>query len=202
VELLQGPHLNQFLYRWGAVPARLAHWSTEPWVLLTLVTSMFLHGGWVHLIGNMLYLWIFGDNVEDEMGHGRFLLFYLIAGVVSGTVQVLFTPGSPLPGIGASGAVAGVLGAYVLFYPGAAVLVGIPLFFWFEVISVPALFVLGLWFLSQFLNGLASLAAANAAFTGGVAWWAHVGGFVTGLLLGPRMRQPRPRYWIRRVYYQ
>ena len=139
VELSQGPHLQAFLVRWGAIPARLAMWPRDPTVLITLVTSMFLHGGWLHLIGNMIYLWIFGDNVEDRLGHVRYIFFYLAGGIFAGLVQAWFTPGSRIPAIGASGAVAAVLGAYLLFFPAARVLVGIPLFFWFEVFAVPAI---------------------------------------------------------------
>ncbi|GAB4567389.1 MAG: rhomboid family intramembrane serine protease [Anaerolineae bacterium] len=204
VELAQGPRLQAFIYRWGAVPARLEQWPQHPQVLITLVTSMFLHGGWLHLISNMVYLWIFGDNVEDRLGSFRYLLFYLIGGVAAGIIQATFTPGSRVPGIGASGAVAAVLGAYLVFFPYAQVLVGVPLFFWFEVFAVPAVLVLGFWFVSQFFNGLLTLAIGPAAFTGGVAWWAHVGGFVTGLILGPAIR-PRwrrcPPPWSPYRYY-
>ncbi|NOZ29552.1 MAG: rhomboid family intramembrane serine protease [Chloroflexi bacterium] len=195
VELAQGPHLEQFIRQWGAVPSRLMQWPQNPAVLITLITSMFLHGGWFHLIGNMIYLWIFGDNVEDRLGSARYLLFYLVGGLAAGILQTLLTPHSNVPAIGASGAVAAVLGAYLVFFPAAQVLVGIPLFFWFEVIAMPAVLVLGFWFIGQFFNGLLSLATGPAAFTGGVAWWAHVGGFVAGMLLGPILR---PR-WRRRM---
>ncbi len=203
VELAQGPRLERFIYRWGAVPARLEHWAANPIVLITLITSMFLHGGWFHLIGNMVYLWIFGDNVEDRLGSIRYLLFYLTGGVVAGVLQAWFTPGSPVPGIGASGAVAAVLGAYMVFFPAGRVLVGVPLFFWFEIFAVPAFLALGFWFVAQFFSGLLSLAVGPAAFTGGVAWWAHVGGFVVGMVLGPVLR-PRWRRrppWSSYIYY-
>ena len=203
VELAQGPNLQEFIYRWGAVPARLQRWQENPWVLITLVTSMFLHGGWLHLIFNMIYLWIFGDNVEDRLGSLRYLLFYLISGIIAGVIQVMFTLGSEVPGIGASGAVAAVLGAYLVFFPAARILVGIPLFFWLEVFSVPAVFALGFWFIEQFFNGLLSLAIREAAFTGGVAWWAHIGGFVAGVILGPIMQNRRRRRppWTPYIYY-
>ena len=188
IELGQGPRLQEFILQWGAVPARIQRWNEDPAVLITLITSMFLHGGWLHLIGNMVYLWIFGDNVEDRLGHVRYLIFYLLGGIVAGLVQVWFSPGSPIPGIGASGAVAAVLGAYLVFYPSAHVLVGIPIFFWLEVVALPAILVLGFWFVTQFFSGLFSLALVDAAYTGGVAWWAHVGGFVAGLILGPLMQ--------------
>jgi membrane associated rhomboid family serine protease len=204
IELAQGPNLQRFIYRWGVVPARLERWLENPVVLITLVTSMFLHGGWLHLIGNMIYLWIFGDNVEDRLGSIRYLLFYLIGGIAAGLLQAIFTPGSRVPGIGASGAVAAVLGAYLVFFPAGRVLVGVPLFFWFEVFTVPAILALGFWFISQFFNGLLSLAVGPAAFTGGVAWWAHVGGFVTGMILGPilRPRWRRRSPWIYVYYYR
>ncbi|MFQ5398304.1 MAG: rhomboid family intramembrane serine protease [Anaerolineae bacterium] len=197
VQLSQGPAMEAFVYRWGVVPARLAQWAQHPVVLITLVTSMFLHGGWLHLLGNMLYLWIFGDNVEDRLGHGRFLLFYLAGGVAAGLVQAFFTAGSPLPAIGASGAVAAVLGAYMVLYPAARVHVLIPLFFWFTTVSVPAVFALGLWFISQFFNGLFSL-GMTAAYAGGVAWWAHVGGFIMGAYVAGKLpkRPSRPRHII------
>ncbi|MCD6289152.1 MAG: rhomboid family intramembrane serine protease [Anaerolineae bacterium] len=203
VELVQGPRLQHFIYQWGAVPARLARWPQHPIVLITLVTSMFLHGGWWHLIGNMVYLWIFGDNVEDQLGSIRYLLFYLFGGIAAGVLQALLSAGSNVPGIGASGAVAAVLGAYLVFFPAAQVLVGIPLFFWFEVFAIPAVLVLGFWFVSQFFNGLLTLAVGRAAFTGGVAWWAHVGGFLFGMIIGPAIR-PRWRRrppWSPYIYY-
>jgi membrane associated rhomboid family serine protease len=145
-----------------------------------LFTSMFLHGGWLHLISNLWALYIFGDNVEDRMGPLRYLLFYLITGVLAGLAQVAFTPASPIPGIGASGAIAGVLGAYLVLYPRARVITLVPLFFlpWF--IELPAVLYLGIWFATQFLSGVAALEGPAA---GGVAYWAHIGGFAAGLLL-------------------
>ena len=143
---------------------------------LTVVTSMFLHGGWMHLIGNMLYLWIFGNNIEDAMGHWRFVLFYLLCGAAAALAQVLQDPASATPMIGASGAIAGVLGAYLLLYPRARVLVLVFLGFFVTTLRLPALLVLGFWFVLQFLN---AVVAGEAG--GGVAWWAHIGGFVAGL---------------------
>jgi len=136
----------------------------------------------VHFFGNMLYLWIFGDNVEDTMGRGRFLAFYLICGVVANLAQVAINPRSTLPLIGASGAIAGVLGAYLLLFPWARVLVAVPIFFYLRIIAVPAVLVLGTWFVTQLFSGLAAITLASQV-TGGVAWWAHVGGFVTGMIL-------------------
>jgi membrane associated rhomboid family serine protease len=157
---------------------------------LTVFTAMFLHGGWLHLIGNMLYLWIFGDNVEDAMGHGRFLLFYLICGLAAALVQGLSSPGSTIPMIGASGAISGVLGAYLLLHPRARVLVLVPLGFFFFTIFIPAALVLGLWFLLQLLSS----ASVNPD-EGGVAFFAHVGGFLTGLALIPFFRRKGVPLW-------
>jgi membrane associated rhomboid family serine protease len=165
----------------GVVPAALlgtAHAVIPP--AFTILTSMFLHGGWLHLIGNMLYLWIFGNNVEDAMGHGRFLAFYLLCGTVAALAQALPQPASLIPMIGASGAISGVLGAYLLLYPRARVLVLLPLGFFTQLVRLPAVIVLGFWFALQAL----SVALAPPG-QGGVAWGAHVGGFVTGLALVP-----------------
>ncbi len=147
---------------------------------LTLVTSMFLHGGLWHLLGNMLYLWIFGNNVEDAMGHARFVVFYLLCGVAAAFGQGILDPGSTIPMIGASGAISGVLGAYLLLYPHARVLVLIPLGFFSQLVRVPAVLVLGLWFLIQIVSSLAADPSR-----GGVAWFAHIGGFLAGMALIP-----------------
>jgi len=146
----------------------------------TVLTSMFIHAGWLHFLGNMLYLWIFGDNVEDRLGHFRYLLFYLVCGMVAGLAHVWIHPSSMVPTLGASGAIAGVMGAYFVLYPHSQILTLIPLFiFYMRVVEVPAIVFLGIWFVLQFLSG----AAAAGADSGGVAVWAHVGGFVAGLLL-------------------
>jgi membrane associated rhomboid family serine protease len=168
----------------GTVPAVVL--GDAPAVLpptLTLVSAMFLHGGWMHLLGNMLYLWIFGNNVEDAMGHGRFVLFYLLTGVVAALLQSLADPASEIPMIGASGAISGVLGAYLLLYPHARVLVLIPLGVLTRLVRLPAVFVLGLWFVLQIVN------SALAPAGGGVAWVAHAGGFVAGLVLIPLFKR-------------
>lgn len=157
---------------------------------LTFFTAMFLHGGWLHLIGNMWFLWIFGDNVEDRLGHFRYLVFYLLCGLIGNLAHYALNPASALPALGASGAIAGVLGAYVLSYPGARILVLLPVFFFIQFVELPALIVLGLWFVLQFLNGAASVVAAGEA--GGVAWWAHIGGFLGGMVIFNIFR-PRPR---------
>ena len=184
VELAQGPReLNQFLYVYGVVPGNFH--------LATLVTSMFLHGSWSHIIGNMLYLWIFGDNVEDRCGHGRFVVFYLLCGFAAGFGQILMNPGSMVPTIGASGAIAGVMGAYFVLYPHSRVLTFIP-FPLFDVVEVPAIFLLGFWFLMQLFNAGAVAAAAGTG-GGGVAFAAHVVGFVVGLLAIFLFRKREPR---------
>jgi membrane associated rhomboid family serine protease len=181
LSLSDGTH--EFMRDWGVVPGRLFAALTGetslPVELLTLVTSLFLHGGWLHLIGNMWYLWIFGDNVEDRMGHGRFLLFYLASGVVSSLFHASMMPGSPMPTVGASGAIAGVLGAYAFAFPRARVLTLVPIFFFFQIIAIPALVLLGIWFAFQFIAGTLSSGGSG----GGVAWWAHIGGFVFGFLV-------------------
>jgi len=182
IELGQGPHIEAFIRTWGTVPALIAQWKTYPSILLTLVTSMFLHGGWMHIIGNMIFLAIFGRSVEDEMGGVRFAVFYFICGIVANLLQVFFSQGSSIPGLGASGAIAGVLGAYLLLFPRARVFLFIPLLFWFPIIVLPGVFVLGAWFLIQLLNGVSGLTSQHAA-TGGVAYWAHVGGFIAGMVL-------------------
>lgn len=174
-------------YRLGLVPAVLTHHLQLPAELtpvaplLTIVTSMFLHGGFLHLAGNMLYLWIFGNNVEDAMGHGRFLVFYLVCGSAAALGQILQDPASQVPMIGASGAISGVLGAYLLLYPHARVLVLLPLGFLAYLVRIPAGWVLGLWFALQLLSSV--LIADQGG--GGVAWFAHIGGFIAGLILIP-----------------
>ncbi len=178
------------------VPARFLANPTDPAELITIFTSMFMHGGWFHLFSNMLALYIFGDNVEDRMGSQRYFLFYLICGIAAALVHVMFNPTSPIPTVGASGALSGVLAAYLLFFPSARVITLVPIFFLPWLVEVPAVVYLGLWFLSQLANGLFSI-MVNVQAMGGVAWWAHIGGFVAGLILAPFFRQRR--YW--RRYY-
>ncbi len=183
-ELTLGADLPYFVTRYGIVPARFFNpqlFGQDPLgaAVLPLITFMFLHGGWFHFIGNMLYLWIFGDNVEDRIGHLRYLIFYLLCGLASGLVQLFIYPSSHLPIVGASGAIAGVMGGYLLLYPFARVVTLFFFFFFVQIIEIPALFFLGFWFLFQFLSGSLSLAGEG----GGVAWWAHIGGFVSGALL-------------------
>lgn len=179
----------------GVVPARLlAHPVSAQ--LLTLFSSLFLHGGWLHLLFNMWALYIFGDNVEDRLGHGRYLLFYLLGGVVAGVTHVLFNSHSQVPAIGASGAISAVMAAYLVLYPRARVITLILLFIFPWFVEIPAFVFIGFWFASQFFNGVLDTAAGAQAF-GGVAYWAHVGGFVAGLVLLPlflQRRRPRKEY--------
>ena len=185
-ELTLGPDLETFVRTWGFVPVDYFALAAVPGAVaerfLPLLTSMFLHGGWLHLIGNMMYLWIFGDNVEDHLGHLRYLLFYLAAGTGAALTHAYLHPESTVPTLGASGAISGVLGGYILLFPNARVLTLVPIVFIFvQVIELPAVLYLGLWFLLQSLAGVLDFATAGGA--GGVAWWAHAGGFLIGLLL-------------------
>jgi len=185
-ELSLGQRVDEVVAAYGAVPARIAeatHGVVSLNRLASVLTAMFLHGGWLHLLGNMLYLYIFGHNVEDRLGHGGYLAFYLLSGIGATVVQVSANPESQVPMIGASGAIAGVLGAYFLLFPKGRILTMIPLFVYFPVIEVSAFFFLGVWFLLQFLQGMSSFGAESGA--GGVAWWAHAGGFLVGALLLP-----------------
>ncbi|CUS98546.1 rhomboid family intramembrane serine protease [Candidatus Kryptobacter tengchongensis] len=186
-ELSLGEDLSGFFDLFGVVPAtyfELKESGAPFWLIYyPFLTSMFLHGGWMHLIGNMIYLWVFGDNVEDRMGHLRFFVFYILCGVFASFAHVYTNPHSEVPAVGASGAISGVLGAYFLLFPHSRVITLIPIFFFFDLIEVSAFVFLGLWFLIQFFNGVASLGAATYATSGGVAWWAHIGGFVAGFLL-------------------
>jgi len=180
--------LPLFLRVYGVVPAQLH--------ALTLLTSMFLHGSWMHVIGNMWYLWIFGDNVEDRVGHGRFIVFYLLCGIAAALGQIVIDPGSTLPTIGASGAIAGVMGAYFVLYPRSRVLTLIPLVIFWEVIEVPAPLLLGFWFLMQLFSA-GAIAVTSSTGGGGVAFMAHVAGFLCGAGAIFVFRQPeRPeQYW-------
>ncbi len=178
------PAGSKAVYSLGMIPAVLfGDRELPPNLMLvppeaTLITSMFLHGGWMHLIGNMLYLWIFGNNIEDAMGHGRFVVFYLVCGVAAALAQASLDQTSVIPMIGASGAISGVLGAYLVLYPKARVMVLVPLWIFWRIFHLPAMAVLGFWFVLQFIN--AALAGEGG---GGVAWWAHIGGFAVGMAL-------------------
>ncbi len=185
---------QNFIFKWGAIPYQIVHGEVlhefPPMPLpLTIFSSMFLHGGFLHLFGNMLYLWIFGNNVEDTLGHSRFFFYYLVCGFAAGLAQILSNPSSTVPMIGASGAVAGVLGGYLLLFPRARILTLFFIIFFIKLIRLPALFVLGFWFFIQLL-GVWGGSVSNVAFS------AHVGGFIVGLIL-VKIFQPRSR---RRVY--
>ncbi len=174
---LNPAELNTFVTQWGIVPDQMRGMG-----LLTLFTSMFLHGGWMHLIGNMLFLWVFGRNVEDLIGGPRFLAFYLLAGIAAGVVQVVVNPYSTLPTIGASGAIAGVMGAYLIKFPRTRIVTLIFVFFFVTTAEIPAAFILLYWFAIQFFSGFGSLGTANYS-GGGIAYFAHIGGFLAGMAL-------------------
>jgi len=191
-------NIDKFFFDWAVVPAELTDYLHGPGdhslrVLFTPITAMFLHGGWFHILGNMIFLWVFGDNVEDAVGHVHYLAFYLLCGIAATAAQVWVDPNSQVPMLGASGAIAGVLGAYLVLYPRATIAALImPFFFWTA--YVPAFLLIGLWFFLQLFNGVASIGYAVGA-SEGVAWWAHVGGFSAGFLLlwffRPRRRSAR-----------
>ena len=182
--------LNLFFRDWAMIPVLVS----ETGAYHSMLTSMFLHGGLMHLLGNMLFLWIFGDNLEDEMGHLGFCLFYLAAGLGAGYAHLVSAPGSPVPTVGASGAIAGVMGGYLLLYPRARVDILIIIIFFIQIIAVPAWLMLGLWFALQLFSGIGA-----DPMTGGVAYWAHAGGFVVGLLLTLPvfLRKGGTSYWRR-----
>jgi membrane associated rhomboid family serine protease len=188
---------KSLLYQFGMVPANVTALLTGAGrlglvaVFLPFLTSMFLHGSWMHVIGNMWFLWIFGDNIEDHLGHFSYLVFYVVSGVGAAVAQILLNPNSSIPTVGASGAIAGVLGAYFVLYPRARVLIWFPIFFFFY---LPAWVMLGYWFLMQFVSGAASSIAYYSDTRGGVAFWAHVGGFVVGILLIKIFPQRARRY--------
>jgi membrane associated rhomboid family serine protease len=194
-ELSLGRSLDGFLRSSAFVPGEFFAPGNVPADVRSVFLSMFLHGGWMHLLGNMLYLWIFGDNVEDQLGHFRYILFYFACGWAATLAHGFMNPTSTVPSIGASGAIAGVLGAYILMFPKARVLTLVPLGFYIRTAELPALVVLGMWFVLQLFSGVADLGARSQQ-TAGVAFWAHIGGFVAGMLLGTLMRKrDKPRAW-------
>jgi membrane associated rhomboid family serine protease len=178
-EVSLGPGIERFLMRAAFIPDQFFEPGNAVGDARSILVSMFLHGGWMHLIGNMLYLWIFGDNVEDRMGHFLYLLFYLAAGWAATMAHAFSNVESTVPAIGASGAISGVLGAYLVMFPHARVLTLVPMGFYTRMAELPAIIVLGLWFVLQFLSGMLSQGVG-----GGVAWWAHIGGFVFGMAIG------------------
>ncbi len=191
---LSRQQLEEVYFHYGVIPSEIFHLiqtgtPLEP-LFLPFLSAMFLHGGWFHVIGNMWYLWIFGDNVEDRLGHFRYLLFYLAAGIIGSIAHILTNPTSPVPVIGASGAIAGVLGGYLISFPRSRVLALVPFFFFLTLMEVPAVIYLALWFVLQLFNGTLSLGGvANP-----VAWWAHIGGFIAGMVLIKLMAPRRVRY--------
>jgi membrane associated rhomboid family serine protease len=194
------PQLDQVITVYGLVPARINPLNPITW--LPFFTHMFLHGGWLHFLSNVWVLAIFGDNVEDRLGSGRFLLFYLLGGIAAGIIQSWSMPGSLVPSIGASGAIAAVMGAYFFYYPRARVITLIPLFIFPWFVEIPAVIYLGFWFVSQLFSGLMSLSAAGGMEMGGIAWWAHIGGFIFGLLLAAPLQARRPKpTWHQDEYY-
>lgn len=182
-----GVRIEGFILEYGFIPSRfLLQQAADPFDatrVIPVFTSMFLHGNLLHLASNMWMLWIFGDNVEDRMGHGRYLVFYLLCGVFAASFQGLLQPFSETPMIGASGAISGVLGAYFFLFPGARILTFIPIIIFFYLVEVPAFIFIGLWFVMQFLQGALQQVTVGSLAEGGVAWWAHVGGFAGGVLL-------------------
>lgn len=190
-ELAAGPNLKRVIYEYALIPGVVTHGLESGKLgygaaIAPFFTMMFLHGGWLHLIGNMWFLWIFGDNIEDTLGPFRYLFFYLTCGLVAGLTQFFTDPTSMIPALGASGAIAGVMAGYIVLFPGARILTLVPLGFFLQVMELPAWAVLGIWFLIQALSGFLTMGGAG----GGVAWWAHVGGFVAGILL---VRPLKPR---------
>lgn len=185
-ELSLGRGVELFFHQYGLIARDF--WLATNIVdrVVPVITSMFIHVGWVHFLGNMLYLWIFGDNVEDRMGHLRFLAFYLLCGTAAAVAQMIVNPFSTIPMIGASGAIAGVLGAYLRLFPGARILALVPFFFFFHVAEIPAIIFLVFWFFIQLAQGTLALAVMP---TGGPAFWAHIGGFVAGFVLVPYFRK-------------
>lgn len=186
--------LQVFIATYSVIPIRVqlalaGSQFTLGQAFIPFFTSMFLHAGWLHIIGNMWFLWLFGPNVEDRLGHFAYLGFYILCGLGAGTAQTLFSLGSRIPSLGASGAIAGVLGAYIVLYPSSKIFTLVTLFFWWFFARLPAVLFIGLWFLVQFLSGVGSL---GSSAEGGVAWWAHVGGFLLGMLLVSGLRRTQP----------
>lgn len=205
---LDEAQIERLFYLFGVVPARYTHPEWAAWVGFPIdnywpfLTSMFLHGGWLHIISNMWVLWLFGDNVEDRMGPMRFLLFYLMCGLAAGALHWFTNLDSTVPAVGASGAIAGVIGAYAVLFPRARILVVVPIFFVYPLFfELHALFFVGIWFLTQFFNGTLSLLGPEGV--GGVAWWAHIGGFIAGIVLVlPFACRPRERAYADRWAFE
>lgn len=185
-QLLLGSNNEAFVYQFALIPANVTS-LLSPGAIFNIFTSMFMHAGLAHIGGNMLYLWIFGDNVEDRLGSIKYLIFYIVGGVVASVTHIITNPNSQIPTVGASGAIAAVLGAYLVLYPSQKVLTLIPLGLWLRMTMLPASLVLGLWFVLQLFQGVASLGMPDV---GGVAFWAHIGGFISGVVLGWFFKKP------------
>ncbi len=202
-ELFLGPELEGFVRQFGLIPYEITHFvdipppSLHP-IFLTIFTSMFLHGSLFHIFGNMLYFWIFGNNVEDVMGPFRFLVFYFLCGISAAFTQVIFSPNSVVPMIGASGAISGVLAAYFILFPYAKVYTLFWFFIFIRIIPIPAFFLLGFWFLVQLISGISALGAQSS---GGVAWFAHIGGFIAGLILVNIFKEDKRSHYYHDYYY-
>jgi len=197
VELTLGPEVDRLVFSYGIIPVRytlpeLRAATSLKGLIAPLFASMFLHGGWLHLLSNLLFLFVFGRSIEDRFGHLKYLIIYFLGGLGGALLHILLSAGSQVPTIGASGAIAGILGAYFVSFPGARITTLIPLFFFFWTVRLPAVLLLGYWFLIQFFTGY-KMQAIQSATGGGVAWWAHVGGFVVGALLALILRPRRQR---------
>lgn len=197
-ELSLGPTIDQFLTRFGVIPVFYTRaWQENPLQLIPglvpFFSSLFLHGGWMHVISNMWYLWIFGDNVEDRTGHFRFLLFYLFCGILAVLAHIIVNPLSDIPTVGASGAIAGVMGAYFILYPRARIVTLFFLFIFIQIIEIPAIFFLGFWIILQIFSGTLSTGLTNES--GGVAWWAHISGFFAGFISILFFKKNRTKSW-------
>jgi membrane associated rhomboid family serine protease len=186
--------LQSFINRWAVIPVHI--FSNLSAFGYTLITATFLHAGWLHIGSNMLFLYIFGDNVEDSLGHIKYLFFYLFVGALANFAQAYLSPHSAIPLLGASGAIAGVLGCYIFFYPHARVLTLIPILFFITIREIPAFFLLGVWFILQTVNGTLALSSelVTKQSVGGIAWWAHASGFVSGMLLAPALGKKKGKY--------
>ncbi len=189
-QTMLGSYTDSFIYQFALIPAEITS-TLSLGSIANIFTSMFMHAGLAHLGGNMLYLWIFGDNVEDRLGRGRYLFFYILGGSVASLAHILTNPGSQIPTVGASGAIAAVLGAYLVLFPRQKVLTLIPLGFWLKMTMLPASLVLGVWFLLQFFQGVLTLGGPDI---GGVAFWAHIGGFISGIIFGLLFKKPESDY--------
>jgi len=185
-------HLDEFIVKYGLISHRyfyfVEHQTHHVTRYVPFFSSMFLHGGWMHIIGNMWFLFIFGDNVEDRLGHRNYFAFYILSGLAAAIVQLLSSTASNVPTIGASGAISGVLGAYLVMFPRAKIVTLLPIFFFFDIIDISAFLFIGFWFIMQFVSGLQTLGIDTS---GGIAWWAHIGGFVAGILMLPALKKKK-----------